>query len=102
MWSPAPYLWPPEQRLRCFLTLRYQYRPGGRGHWYLAAEYFDGRTMSLFHFLSTNSIDLLRFLIPGHLFDVLIVLAAVAFLHRTGNSSPISFHYVAGIYLTLA
>lgn len=35
--------------------------------------------MSLFHFLSTNSIDLLRFLIPGHLFDVLIVLAAVAF-----------------------
>jgi uncharacterized membrane protein len=65
--------------LSFFLTLRDQYRPGGRGHWYLAAEYFDGRTMSLFHFLSTNSIFLLRFLIPGHLFDVLVVLAAVAF-----------------------
>jgi Dolichyl-phosphate-mannose-protein mannosyltransferase len=65
--------------LSYFLTLRDQYRPGGRGHWYLAAEYFDPRTMNLFHFLSTNSINLLRFLIPGHLFDLLVVFAAVAF-----------------------
>jgi hypothetical protein len=65
--------------LSFFLTLRDQYRPGGRGHWYLASEYFDAKTMNLLHFLSTNSINLLRFLIPGHLFDVLVVLAAVAF-----------------------
>jgi uncharacterized membrane protein len=65
--------------LSFFLTLRDQYRPGGRGHWYLAAQYFDASTMNLFHFLSVNSIDLLRFSIPGHLFDLLVVLAAVAF-----------------------
>lgn len=65
--------------LSFFLTLRDQYRTGGRGHWYLAPEYFDAKTMNLFHFLSTNSIYLLRFLIPGHLFDLLVVFAAVAF-----------------------
>ena len=68
--------------LSFFLTLRDQYRPGGRGHWYLAAEYFDRRTMSLFHFLSTNSINLLRFLIPGHLFNVLVVVAVIVFCIR--------------------
>jgi hypothetical protein len=65
--------------LSFFLTLRAQYRTGGRGHWYLASEYFDARTMNLFHFLSTNSIYLLRFLIPGHIFDLLVVFAAVTF-----------------------
>ena len=54
--------------LSYFLTLRDQYRPGGRGHWYLASEYFDAKTTNLLHFLSTNFINLLRFLIPGHYF----------------------------------
>jgi len=51
--------------LTYFLTLRYQYHPGGTP-WYLLDFYFDPKKMSLLHFLSTNSKGLLSFVIPGH------------------------------------
>jgi hypothetical protein len=64
--------------LSFFLTLRYQFKPGGTP-WYLAPQYFDRKTMSLLHFLFTNSFQLLRFLMPGHVVKLLFILAAVIF-----------------------
>ncbi len=61
-----------------FVTLRYQFQPG-KTPWYLAGNYFDPKTMSLLHFLSTNSQGLLRFLIPGHVVDLCIVFGVVIF-----------------------
>jgi uncharacterized membrane protein len=53
--------------LSLLLTLRYQFVGGGRGHWYLAANYFDPRRMSLLHFIALNSRELVTFFIPGRL-----------------------------------
>jgi hypothetical protein len=64
--------------LSFFLTLRYQFKPGVTP-WYLAPQYFDRKTMSLLHFLGINSFELLRFSIPGHVVDLLIIVAAVIF-----------------------
>jgi len=61
------------------LTLRYQFRSGGRGHWYLAAHYFDPKTMSLLHFIGTNSKGLLSFFIPGQVIALCFVFGAVIF-----------------------
>jgi uncharacterized membrane protein len=60
------------------LTLRYyQFRPGGQ--WYLAANYFDPKTMNLLRFLSTNSKGLLSFFIPGQVIALCFGFAAVIF-----------------------
>jgi uncharacterized membrane protein len=59
------------------LTLHDQYRAGGRGHWYLASNYFDPKTTSLLHFVGTNSKGLLSFLIPGQLVVLGFVFGAV-------------------------
>jgi hypothetical protein len=59
------------------LTLHAQYRPGGRGHWYLASNYFDPRTTSLLHFIGANSKGLLSFFIPGQLIALGFVFGAV-------------------------
>lgn len=64
--------------LSYFLTLRYQFH-AGKTQWYLAANYFDPKTMSLVHFLSANSTGLLTFLIPGHVIDLCFVVGAVIF-----------------------
>lgn len=64
--------------LSFFLTLRYQFQPGSTP-WYLAANYYDPKTMSLLHFLGTNSLGLLTFLIPGRVLDLCLVLAALVF-----------------------
>jgi uncharacterized membrane protein len=64
--------------LSFFLTLRYQFQPGSTP-WYLAANYYDPKTMSLLHFLGTNSKGLLIFLIPGRAVDLCFVFAALAF-----------------------
>ncbi len=64
--------------LSFFLTIRYQFHPG-RTPWYLAANYFDPKTMTLRHFLNINSQGLLRFLIPGNVVDLCFVFAAIIF-----------------------
>lgn len=64
--------------LSFLLTLRYQFQPG-RTPWYLAANYFDPKTMSLLRFLSTNFKGLLSFLIPGQLIVLCFVFGAVIF-----------------------
>ncbi|MGA7294797.1 MAG: glycosyltransferase family 39 protein [Terriglobales bacterium] len=64
--------------LSFFLTVRYQFHPG-QGQWYLAANYFDPKTMSLFRYLGSNSKGLLSFFIPGQLVSLCFVLAAVIF-----------------------
>jgi len=64
--------------LSFFLTLRYQFH-AGKTQWYLAENYFDPKTMSFVHFLSTNSTGLLNFLIPGHVIDLCFVVCAVIF-----------------------
>jgi uncharacterized membrane protein len=61
------------------LTLRYQFQPG-RGQWYLAANYFDPKAMSLLHFIGTNSKGLLSFVIPGQVIALCFVFGAVIFL----------------------
>lgn len=68
--------------LTFFITLRDQYRPGGRGHWYLAADYFNAKTIGVFHFAIRNSMDLVRFLIPGRQVHLLIIPAMIAFCIR--------------------
>jgi uncharacterized membrane protein len=60
------------------LTLRYQFVPG-RGHSYLAANYFDPKTTNLVHFISANSKGLLSFFIPGQVISVAFVFAAAIF-----------------------
>src|SRR5262249_32981473 len=59
------------------VTLRYQYVSGGRGHWYLAANYFDPKAASLFKFIMTNTRALLMFVMPGRSIVVLLLVAAV-------------------------
>ena len=60
------------------LTLRHQFQPE-RGHWYLMANYFDPKTMSLLHFLSSNSKGLLSFLIPGQVIACCFGVCAIIF-----------------------
>jgi len=60
------------------LTLRYQLQLGTTP-WYLAAYYFDPKTMSLLRFLGTNSKGLLSFFIPGQLVSLCFLIAAVIF-----------------------
>jgi hypothetical protein len=61
-----------------FLTLRYQL--GQRQvQSYLAANYFDPKTMSLLGFLSTNSRGLLSFLMPGRVIALCFAIGAVIF-----------------------
>jgi uncharacterized membrane protein len=77
--------------LSFFSTLRYQFHPGSTP-WYLAANYYDPKTMSLLHFLGTNSKGLLGFLIPGRALDLCFVLAALVFctvqaITRESNSA---------------
>ncbi len=62
--------------LSFLLTLRYQFQPGGV-QWYLAANYFDPKTMSLLSFLSTNSRALLSFLLVGRIIRLCFIIAAV-------------------------
>ena len=57
------------------LTLRYQFVPG-RGHSYLAPNYFDPQTTNLVHFISANSRGLLSFFIPGQVISAAFVFAA--------------------------
>lgn len=64
--------------LSFFLTVRYQFHPG-QGQWYLAANYFDPKTMSLLRYLGTNSKGLLSFFIPGQLVSLCLLVAAVIF-----------------------
>ncbi len=64
--------------LSFFLTLRYQFQPGTTP-WYLAANYYDPKTMGLLHFLGANSNGLLSFLIPGRVLDLCFVFAALVF-----------------------
>jgi uncharacterized membrane protein len=64
--------------LSFFLTLRYQFH-AGRTQWYLAGNYFDPKTMSFLHFLSTTSSGLLSFLIPGRVIDLCFVVGAFSF-----------------------
>lgn len=61
------------------LTLRDQYRSGGRGHWYLAANYFDPTTTNLLHFMGTNSKGLLSYFIPGQLTLLCFVLGGLVY-----------------------
>jgi uncharacterized membrane protein len=56
------------------LTLRYQFHVAG-APWYLAANYFDPKRASLLRFLGQNSVDLLRFFIPGRLLYVCVALS---------------------------
>jgi uncharacterized membrane protein len=58
------------------LTLRYQFVPG-RGHSYLAANYFDPKTTSLVHFISSTSRGLLSFFIPGQVISAGFLFGAV-------------------------
>jgi uncharacterized membrane protein len=60
------------------LTLRYQFQPG-KTFWYLEANYFDPKTMSLLRFLGTNSRGLLSFFIPGQVIALCFVVGAVIF-----------------------
>ncbi|MGA9416551.1 MAG: glycosyltransferase family 39 protein [Terriglobales bacterium] len=60
------------------LTLRYQLRLG-TNPWYLAAYYFDPKTMSLPRFLGTNSRGLWSFFVPGQLVTVCFLVAALIF-----------------------
>jgi uncharacterized membrane protein len=64
--------------LTFFLTLRYQFHPGTTP-WYLAANYFNPKTMSLLSFLRVNSQGLLQFLIPGNVVDQCLVFGAIIF-----------------------
>jgi uncharacterized membrane protein len=61
------------------LTLRYQLKPGA-SQWYLAANYFDPKTMSLPQFLITNFKALLGFIIPGQAITLCFAVAAITFL----------------------
>jgi hypothetical protein len=60
------------------LTLRHQFHPG-QGHWYLAANYFDPKTVSLLPFLITNSKGLVGFFIPGQVIAAFFAIGAVIF-----------------------
>ena len=60
------------------LTVRYQFH-AGQGQSYLAANYFDPKTMSLVRFLATNSKGLLSFFIPGQLVAVCLAIGAIIF-----------------------
>lgn len=60
------------------LALRYQFH-SGKVYWYLAANYFDPKSSTLLHFLSTNTSGLLSFLIPQHIIRICFVVGAVIF-----------------------
>jgi len=60
------------------LTLRYQFHPG-RGQWYMATNYFDPKSTTLLHFVSTNTVELLSFLVPAHMVRLCFVVGAVIF-----------------------
>jgi uncharacterized membrane protein len=64
--------------LSYFLTLRYQFQPG-KGQWYLAANYFDPKTMKPLHFLFATSGQMFSFFMPGQIISVCFIGAAVFF-----------------------
>jgi uncharacterized membrane protein len=85
------------------LTLRYQFRPG-KGQWYLAANYFDPKSMGLLHFLATNSKQVVSFFIPGQIVAVCFVLAATIFCwkqFRTRHFETITLVVVLSFALTI-
>jgi uncharacterized membrane protein len=67
--------------LSLLLTLRYQFQAGGT-QWYLVQQYFDPKTVSFLAFLKKNSHELLVFIIPGHLADLCMIVAAIVFCIR--------------------
>ncbi len=64
--------------LTYFLTARFQFRPGG-GQWYLAGDYFDPSAGTLTHFLGTNLMGLMQFVIVGRLRAICCATVAAAF-----------------------
>jgi Dolichyl-phosphate-mannose-protein mannosyltransferase len=90
--------------LSLFLTLRTQYHPGGT-QWYLTKNYFDPSTMGPLHFLSTNSIGLVMFLIPGHMVDLCFAAATIIFciLQAMGRKSvTVTLLLLTSLSITIA
>ena len=89
--------------LSLILTLRYQFQPG-KGQWYLAANYFDPKTTSLLHFLSSNTKGLLSFFIPGQVIALCFVFAAIVFCiaqTRAGKYDSITLLVVISLSITI-
>lgn len=77
--------------LSFFLTLRDQFAER-QFQWYLAANYFDPKTMSLAGFLSSNSRGLLSFLIPGGVIALCFAIGAIIYCiaqARARNYEPV-------------
>ena len=89
--------------LSFFLTLRYQL--GVRQfQLYLAANYFDPKTMSLLGFLSINSHSLLSFFIPGRVITLCLAIAAVVYCiaqARTRKFEPVTLLVFTSVLLTM-
>ena len=88
--------------LSFFLTVRYQFHPG-QGQWYLAANYYDSKTMSILRYLGSNSVGLLSFFIPGQLVSFCFIIAAVIFCvarARERRFDPLTLVVFASLAIT--
>ena len=85
------------------LTLHYQFQVHTKNVWYLAAYYFDPKTMNLWSFLSNNTYGLLSFSMPGRAITLCVVVAASVFCIsqiRSRKYDPLTLLVFSSLLLT--